>query len=214
MDCPRCGKYVARGRFIKKNTKTLGNTDVIYDAFCPYCGAEFGRMFWGELIPSAELEAVLLKRAEAEQQTGTMKEAPLEDAQDTEVIRVGERLTYICPHCGQELPGGLETLPVKRSGDRRRGKDRRNPIRNRRKNRLRWTGYERRVGERRQRDDRRQGDRRSAESPEAKPPEVIWEDKRTNQDRRQQKKFVLYDRLKPGDRRDGGVFKPRKDWNG
>jgi len=55
MFCPNCSSFLLKSQLIKANVKKFQDTDVEYDATCPFCNVRIGRMFWGRLEIAAEL---------------------------------------------------------------------------------------------------------------------------------------------------------------
>lgn len=144
MICPGCGENLLISQLVKTNVRGFKNVDIVYDALCPVCRTEIGRMFWGEMILN-QPEAAAEPHAHGEQ-------AEPQDA-DTKY--------YICPHCHGPLPGDIRLLQVKRQPQDRRIRDRRDGE-DRRKRQVRFFGVDRRKGQRRKGERRTGIDRRAA----------------------------------------------------
>lgn len=200
--CPGCGKELKLKDYSRTHVHSVEGVHVIYDVRCPLCGTVIGRMSWGELIPSKELQAMILERQDVS--------LGAQGALASENAEAAEMLEYICPHCGKTLVE--DAIRVKRKERDRRIQDRRRG--DRRQLRMRWMGDDRRKDERRQ-DERRSGHERRDDLDivmEAEAAGSVSGQERRGAERRKAKKFVLYDRRKSSDRRE----KKPKDigWDG
>lgn len=121
MFCPSCSSYLHELQLIKSNAKYMPGTrePVEYDARCPVCNKEIGRMSWGQLTVNPELEIAeetvapaaepdeeavseASEAAEAQQDDAPPSEPSPDDAPPPEQ----ENAAKLCPHCGLPLPEG------------------------------------------------------------------------------------------------------------
>ena len=49
MFCPSCSAFMLESQLIKDNVKRTQDTELEYDAYCPFCKVRIGKMFWGKL---------------------------------------------------------------------------------------------------------------------------------------------------------------------
>lgn len=183
MICPACGTILSQSQLLKVNVKGMDNVDIVYDAICPVCRVEMGKMFWGNFTPNPAL-------AEGKNQpsrTGARHRPPIRvrTASDSKE-NWPQKNIHICPHCGKDLPEDISQLPVRRHPYDRRTQERRQ-LPDRRKQQVLWPLEERRQSE------RRQGDRRQSQDRRAGKAEADTSDMRRS-DRRQAQRPVLYDR--------------------
>lgn len=100
MFCPKCSAYLSERDLIKTNVKYApGNIAVEYEAQCPRCYVEMGRVSWGQLTvnPEIECEAAKEKATAAAQSADPQPAAPHSTATNSDKR---------CPHCGKPLPAG------------------------------------------------------------------------------------------------------------
>lgn len=96
MFCPKCSAYVTEKELIKTDVKYApGNVPIEYDAICPHCRVDMGRVSWGQLTVDPALEAKLKKEAER-------ANPPEPDNSNAAPVSAGKT----CPHCGKPLPEG------------------------------------------------------------------------------------------------------------
>lgn len=102
MFCPKCSAYLMEKDLIKTNVKYApGNVAIEYEAQCPSCHVDMGRVSWGQLTANPDIERELAKEKEAVAARRAANEAAL----------VGEEAasrqpSKSCPHCGKLLPTG------------------------------------------------------------------------------------------------------------
>jgi len=131
MFCPVCNEYITESGLIKTKIKSFEGTDIEYDAKCPACEEDIGRMSWGKLTLPPHLAARQMGNeeppGEAEPQeaaSGEDGEAPYfswgeDEEEDNEEDEpedgdgTPEPHGYFCPHCGRDLPEDLSQLPRK-----------------------------------------------------------------------------------------------------
>jgi DNA-directed RNA polymerase subunit M/transcription elongation factor TFIIS len=94
MFCPYCSSYLTEAQLTKTNAKFMpgSRTPVEYDARCPACHREIGRMSWGKL--EIKREVVNIEDFEEEPEEEIEIPAESEPAQPVK----------LCPHCGKPLP--------------------------------------------------------------------------------------------------------------
>lgn len=94
MFCPACSAYLSERDVIKTGVKYApGNIPVEYEAQCPKCSADMGKVSWGQLTVNPELASKTSAPAfSAEPATG-------------ESLSRSAR-SKACPHCGKPLPEG------------------------------------------------------------------------------------------------------------
>lgn len=97
MFCPKCSAYLTEKILIKTEVKYApGNVPIEYQATCPNCRVEMGKVSWGQLTVDPELEKELAKAPPA-QDKGTD-----DAAVPASVPAAAPQKT--CPHCGKPLP--------------------------------------------------------------------------------------------------------------
>jgi hypothetical protein len=91
MFCPFCSSYLSEMQLTKTNARYMPGTrdPVEYDARCPACDKDIGRMSWGKLEPTPEAAAAAANAGKAE------AAAPAPASPQKEKL---------CPHCGKPLP--------------------------------------------------------------------------------------------------------------
>lgn len=123
MFCPSCSSYLFELQLIKSNAKYMPGTrePIEYDARCPVCNKEIGRMSWGQLTIAPGLErkreAISLEGLEdgeldlEEEAAPTPEEelagvAPEIVETETEAPPAPKKppVLKFCPHCGKPLP--------------------------------------------------------------------------------------------------------------
>ncbi len=209
MLCPNCARNLTPDSVIKVDVKGINDVDIVYDAICPYCYVEIGRMYWGELILNKSMpETAWIKTYK---QPGQTKPEPVETGETMPEDTI-TRVTRICPHCGGDLPEDLNSLPIKRTGqDRRKGERR---VAERRRNDVIWMEIEHRDGDRRVADrrvaSRREEDRKAAEAatPVQEEPRGEYTSQRVGERRKSQQSILYERRASGGDRR----RKPETEW--
>lgn len=126
MFCPKCGVYLVENDLLQRNVKySMGNVAVEYDARCPNCKEEIGKMSWGKFTihpelsetrfrmeapeedgslipPPPELRTVLRKRAPANPRQQPQPEQPSPADTAPEPPTLPE--VRVCPHCGRPWP--------------------------------------------------------------------------------------------------------------
>lgn len=96
MFCPKCSAYLTERDLIKTNVKYApGNIAVEYEAQCPRCYVEMGRVSWGQLTVNPELEREVAKEKAAANDAAAPSAAPQPAAAPS---------AKHCPHCGKPLP--------------------------------------------------------------------------------------------------------------
>ncbi len=99
MFCPKCTAYLTEKDLIKTDVKYApGNVPIEYDAICPQCRVDMGRVSWGQLKVDPELQ----KKLDAEAAKTARASAPAEVAAP-QTQDHGKS----CPHCGKPLPEGF-----------------------------------------------------------------------------------------------------------
>lgn len=105
MFCPNCSAYLTEMDLIKSNARYISSQSapIEYDARCPACHEAIGRMSWGHLTVSPQLELKLAKTQEedAPQEKNVAEEHPA-PAPEQQPDR--EPAGKVCPHCGKPLP--------------------------------------------------------------------------------------------------------------
>lgn len=103
MFCPGCSAYLSEKDIIKTMVKYApGNVAVEYDAQCPNCSVDMGKVSWGQLTPNPEL--LIKKQKPTEPLTRKqMAEASRSEAEASRSESESSR-TKTCPHCGKPLP--------------------------------------------------------------------------------------------------------------
>lgn len=130
MFCPKCGVFLNETDLIQRNIKMMGNVPVEYDARCPNCNIEIGKMHWGKFTidpelaetnyrerpplreknlipPPPELRTILRPRKSAAESPETEpgeEDDSLAEGGEPEDAREDEPTVKICPHCGKPLP--------------------------------------------------------------------------------------------------------------
>jgi hypothetical protein len=91
MFCPFCSVYLTEAKLTKTNAKYMPGTrdPVEYDARCPACDKDIGRMSWGKLEATPEAAAAA---ARAEKPEAAAPANPFTQKEK------------LCPHCGKPLP--------------------------------------------------------------------------------------------------------------
>lgn len=118
MFCPKCGILLNEASLIKKNLRYApGNVPIEYDARCPNCSVEMGRVFWGKLTVHPDLaDSKFAHETESTERTlippppeprttrRTNAKAAQEAESEPEQQQEPPIQQKLCPHCGMPLP--------------------------------------------------------------------------------------------------------------
>jgi hypothetical protein len=120
MFCPKCSSYLTEDDIIKKNIKYTpdGDAPVEYEAICPRCSADMGRMSWGQFTVNPGLAATPAqyevritdyarppkppKRKKQSAKSAVEKTLPAPEPPDAPPAEASS--VKYCPHCGLPLP--------------------------------------------------------------------------------------------------------------
>lgn len=101
MFCPKCSAYLTEKDLLKTEVKYApGNVPIEYQATCPNCRVEMGKVSWGQLTVDPELEKTLAREKAMQGEKPADAETPAASAAPAEAAKV-------CPHCGKALPEGF-----------------------------------------------------------------------------------------------------------
>lgn len=96
MFCPKCSAYLTEKDLIKTEVKYApGNVPIEYQAMCPHCRVEMGKISWGQLTVNPELEKELAKSNLAKNNG------------DGNTAATAAAPGKVCPHCGKPLPADI-----------------------------------------------------------------------------------------------------------